>query len=80
MASDQITYERRHEMSTAANHRKRSHRSQRAHYRERETQIMSAAKYMGMRKNSLFGFMNPIRKIISRPPEKDAVQKGGDEE
>ena len=41
-------------MSTAANHRKRSHRSQRAHYRERETQIMSAAKYIGMRKNGLF--------------------------
>lgn len=67
-------------MSTAANHRKRSHRSQRAHYRERETQIMSAAKYMGMRKNGLFGFMNPIRKIISRPPEKATAQMGGDEE
>lgn len=67
-------------MSTAANHRKRSHRSQRAHYRERERQIMSAAKYMGMRKNGLFGFMNPIRKIISRPPEKAAAQMGGDEE
>ena len=41
---------------------------------------MSAAKYMGMRKNGLFGFMNPIRKIISRPPEKAAAQMGGDEE
>lgn len=66
-------------MSTAANHSKRSHRSQRAHYRERETQIVSASRYMGMRKNGLFGFMNPIRKIISRPPEKAVAERGGDE-
>lgn len=60
-------------MSSKANHMKRSHRSQRAHYREREAQRVSASRYMGMRKNSLFGFMNPVRKIISRPPERAAT-------
>lgn len=68
-------------MSTAANHRKRSHRSQRLHYREREAQIMSAAQYMSRRFQLKNSFMNPIRKIISRPPERAAVaEKGGEEE
>ena len=69
-------------MSTAANHRKRSHRSQRLHYRRREAQIMSAAHYMSRRFQLKNGFMNPIRKIISRPPERAAIvaEKGGEDE
>ncbi len=63
-------------MSTKANHIKRSHRSQRAHYRAREKQIVSASKYMSARKNDLFGFQNAIRKIISRPHKRTAAAAG----
>lgn len=65
-------------MSTAANHRKRSHRSQRMHYRRREQQIVTASQYMSRRKG-IFGFLNPIRRISTRQPERAAV-RGGEEE
>lgn len=69
-------------MSTAANHRKRSHRSQRLHYRRREAQIMTASQYMSRRFSLKNSFLNPIRKIISSPPKRAAAvaERGGEEE
>ncbi|MBR3293596.1 MAG: hypothetical protein IKI69_04125 [Oscillospiraceae bacterium] len=66
-------------MSTAANHRKRSHRSQRAHYGQaRILRRQNAARYFE-RTPLIGGMFQRMRAKILRKPERESA-RGGDAE
>lgn len=66
-------------MSTAANHKKRSHRSQRAHYGQAKIlRRQNAARYFE-RTPLIGGMFRSLRAKILRKPERESA-RGGDAE